>query len=305
MCSRHVRILICCACALFALCLFFDPSAAKSGTQDAPDSLHRPQRVISFEHTNQELTLRCDAGLLLVRAYADNIVQIRYYPGTAKKTLTQSGIIAKPAGPRYRVDSTLTAIRLATAQLIVNIERKTAQITFLDQKQNVLLSSKKVELKSAQTTGEGTYQLHAEFVAPEDEAYYGLGQDPNELIDQRGQTVHLGPSRPATEAKVSEIPFLVTNRNYGLLFDNLSKVTVAPGKAGVTTWDADSAEALSYFVIYGNEMEDIYKGYRVLTGKSPWPPVPVAVSLPSGEGNEPLGPFTPGHLPEQGKFPVN
>jgi alpha-D-xyloside xylohydrolase len=277
---------ICSIVASVSLNLLLGASTAMTQEQDASDSLRRPQRVISFEHANQELILKCDVGLLIVKAYADNIIHIRYYPGPEKKTLPLWGIGATPTAPKYRVDSTLTAIRLSTAQLTISVDRKTAQITFFDQKQNIFLSSKQVQLKSVQVAGEATYNLHAEFIAPEDEAYYGLGQHQNGWMDQRGQTVRLWHTYQPLEGEVIAVPFLVTNRKYGLIFDNSSKVTVIPGKEAVTAWDAEAADALSYFVIYGSATDDIYKGYRFLTGTTPLPPKSALGYIAGGQRSE-------------------
>ncbi len=51
----------------------------------SPESSYQPRRVTSFEHANQEVTLKCDVGMLIVKAYADNIIHLRYDPGPYKK----------------------------------------------------------------------------------------------------------------------------------------------------------------------------------------------------------------------------
>jgi alpha-D-xyloside xylohydrolase len=257
---------------LMSLHLLTTPRPARAQETEAAGSLYQPRRIISFEHANQEVTLKCDVGMLVIKAYADNIVHLRYFPGPEKKKLQVWGISDPPPAPKYRVDATLNAIRLSTAQLTVSVERKTAQVTFLDQKQNAFLASKQIQLKSARVAGEDVLSLHAEFLAPEDESYYGLGQHPNGWMDLRGQTVRLWHAYQPTEGEVIAIPFLVTNRKYGLIFDNPSKLTVVPGKDGVTSWDAEVAEAFSCFIIYGGVTDEIYKGYRLLTGATPLPP---------------------------------
>ena len=40
----------------------------------------------------------------------------------------------------------------------------------------------------------------------------------------------------------------------------------------MTTWDAAAGSTLSYYVICGNTTDDIYRGYRYLTGTTPLPP---------------------------------
>jgi alpha-D-xyloside xylohydrolase len=254
---------------LLISCVFL---VAASQDPAAPGSARIPRRITSFEHVNQEVVLKCDVGSLVLKAYADNIVQVRYFPGSAKAALPMRGIIAAPAPPKYRVDSTPDAIILSTAQLTVSVERRSVQVTFLDQKQNPLLTSRQFRLEPAQSFGEDTYRIHAEFIAPDDEVYYGLGQHGNGWMDQRGQSVRLWHDAQPSEGDTIAIPFLVTDHKYGFILDNPSKATVVPGKNGVTTWDAQAGDALSYFVIYGNTTDDLYKGYRSLTGITPLPP---------------------------------
>jgi alpha-D-xyloside xylohydrolase len=260
------------ALGLVSFALLAAPVPASAQEPETPVPLYQPKRIISFEHINQEVTIKCDVGILVIRACADNVVHIRYHPGPGKKTPPMWGISEAPPAPKYRVDSTLAAIRLSTAQLTVSVERRTAQVTFLDQKQNVFLTSKQIQLKGARVAGEDVLSLHAEFLAPEDESYYGLGLHPDGWMDQRGQTVRLWHADQPAEGEVIAVPFLVTDRRYGLILDNPSKVTVVPGKAGVTSWDAEVAEAFSCFVIYGSATDEIYKGYRLLTGTTPLPP---------------------------------
>ncbi len=255
--------------------LTFGALLAASRPQDqvpaTPDSTHVPRRVVSFEHANQELTLKCDVGLLAIKPYADNAVHVRFFPTMTKTTLPLWGISAAPSNPKYRVESTLSSIRLVMSQLIVSVDRKTAQLKFLDPKQNILLTSNRFQLKHTRVSGEETYSVHAEFIAPEEEAYYGLGQHQDGWLDQRGRAVRLWHDYEAG-GEIVGIPFLITNRKYGFILDNPSRTTVIPGKDGLTNWDSEAGDALSFFVVYGNTADDIYRGYRFLTGITPLPP---------------------------------
>jgi alpha-D-xyloside xylohydrolase len=243
-----------------------------AGVQDPEDAVRRPRRVISFEHVNQELVLKCDVGLLILKPYAENIVHVRYSPDQEKEDIPRWGIGAGAAATKYRVDSTLAAIRLSTAQMTVSVDRRTAQVSILDSKQNVLVSSRQFQLQSTKIAGIDTFSLRAEFLANVEEAYYGLGQHGNGWMDLRGQDVPLWHDARAAEGEVVAIPFLVTNRKYGVVFDSPSRSSVSPGKDGVTLWTAESCSALSYFVITGNNTDDLYRGYRQLTGTAPMPP---------------------------------
>ena len=68
------------------------------------------------------------------------------------------------------------------------------------------------------------------------------------------------------------MPFLVTNKGYGLLWDNPSRTTIEPGFNEQTRWKSEVGDRVSFFVITGNTMDEIYAGYRLLTGPAPMLP---------------------------------
>ena len=68
------------------------------------------------------------------------------------------------------------------------------------------------------------------------------------------------------------MPFVVTNRGYGLIWDNPSKTTIEPGFNEQTKWTSEVGDRVSFFVIAGNTTDEIYAGYRLLTGATPMLP---------------------------------
>jgi alpha-D-xyloside xylohydrolase len=59
---------------------------------------------------------------------------------------------------------------------------------------------------------------------------------------------------------------MVSSRGYGLVWDNPSKTTVALGFNQRNTWSSEVGDRVSYFVIAGDTSDEIYEGYRHLTG---------------------------------------
>ena len=243
------------------------------GNQDPASqySVYWPQRVASFEHVNQELVLKCNVGMLVIKPVADNAASVRYFPALKRTASSAKTIGATPGAPKYRVESTPGAIRLALSRLTVSVDRGTAQITFLDAKRQMLLTSRLYQLRRRPGAEGDDFSIHAEFLAPEEEAYYGLGQIQDESLNLRGKTVSQWQDFQDPDTGMAGMPFLMTNRRYGFLFDNASKTTVTPGKDGLTTWDAEAGKVLSYYVIYGDEADEIYRVYRSLAKTTPLP----------------------------------
>ena len=116
------------------------------------------------------------------------------------------------------------------------------------------------------------FQVGASFVSPDDEHYYGLGQNQEGYLDHRGHTVQCWHNYTATAAPSVCVPFLVTNYGYGLVWDNPSRTTIEPGFNEQTRWTSEVGNRVSFFVIAGKNYDEIYSGYRLLTGATPMLP---------------------------------
>jgi alpha-D-xyloside xylohydrolase len=116
------------------------------------------------------------------------------------------------------------------------------------------------------------YQVGATFASPNDEHYYGLGQNQEGFLDHRGHTVECWHNYVATGGPSVCVPFLVTNYGYGLVWDNPSKTTIMPGFNEQTRWVSEVGDRVSFFVIAGANSDEIYSGYRLLTGATPLMP---------------------------------
>jgi alpha-D-xyloside xylohydrolase len=116
------------------------------------------------------------------------------------------------------------------------------------------------------------FQVGATFVSPQDEHYYGLGQNQEGYLDRRGHVVRCAHDYNAPSGQSVCVPFVVTNKGYGIVWDNPSATTVAFGFNNSTRWTSDVGQRVSFFVIAGKTYEEIYAGYRALTGETPMLP---------------------------------
>ena len=92
------------------------------------------------------------------------------------------------------------------------------------------------------------------------------------ILDHRGHTVACQNDYNATGGASFCVPFAITNKGYGLIWDNPSKTTVAPGFNEQTKWISEVGNRVSFFVIAGRTTDEIYAGYRKLTGATPMLP---------------------------------
>jgi alpha-glucosidase/alpha-D-xyloside xylohydrolase len=110
------------------------------------------------------------------------------------------------------------------------------------------------------------YRVSSMFDSPADEHYYGLGQQQKGWMDLRDHEIRCWHDYEAIGGQDVCVPFMVSSRGYGLVWDNPSKTTVDLGFNGRNLWSSEVGDRVSYFVIAGETSDEIYQGYRLLTG---------------------------------------
>jgi alpha-D-xyloside xylohydrolase len=137
---------------------------------------------------------------------------------------------------------------------------------------NSILQMSGWEMAPHTVNGEKTFRVGATFQAPADEHYYGLGQNQEGVLDYRGRSIDCKHFYDAPAGETVCVPFLVTNKGYGIVWDNPSDTVISAGVHGHTTWKSNVGERVSYFVITGATLDELYAGYRKITGATPLPP---------------------------------
>lgn len=110
--------------------------------------------------------------------------------------------------------------------------------------------------------GNGYHRIEQRFRAYPGERLYGLGQHQHGLLDQKGTVIDL----VQRNAEVT-IPFLLSNRGYGLLWNSPAIGRVELAHNG-TRWVADSARQLDYWITVGTPA-DVLRRYADATGHAP------------------------------------
>ena len=121
---------------------------------------------------------------------------------------------------------------------------------------------------------EKTYQASAIFSAPDGEHYYGMGQNQESTgpLDLRGRVLDCKHWYDAPAGETVCVPFMVSSKGYGIVWDNPSATRFIAGVNGRTAFQSNVGERVSFFVITGSTPEEIYSGYARVTGKTPIPP---------------------------------
>ncbi|HVK97720.1 MAG TPA: TIM-barrel domain-containing protein, partial [Flavisolibacter sp.] len=136
-------------------------------------------------------------------------------------------VIKQPLYTGWYVENTKSECTLSTPELNAIVALQTGEVKFTDTKGKVILEEVKAGRKYLQFPIEsGTaYAIQQSFVSNPDEAFYGLGQHQQGLMNYKGEQVEL----LQTNTEVA-IPFLVSNKNYGILWDNYSITQFGDGR---------------------------------------------------------------------------
>lgn len=123
----------------------------------------------------------------------------------------------------------------------------------------------------ADTNGKGGgkdagYRIGAVFNSPAGEHYYGLGQQQQGALDLRDHRIRCWHDYSAIGGENVCVPFMVSSRGYGIIWDNPSKTTIDLGFNQQNVWSSEIGDRVSFFLIAGATTDRIYEGYRQLTG---------------------------------------
>ena len=110
------------------------------------------------------------------------------------------------------------------------------------------------------------YKLTVRFEAYDGEKFFGMGQYQQPFLDLKGCIIEL-----AQRNSQSSVPFMLSNRGYGLLWNNPAIGHVTFGK-NLTEWIAESTKQMDYWITAGDTPAEIEEAYADVAGKAPMMP---------------------------------
>ncbi len=173
-----------------------------------------------------------------------------------------------------RIEDTRASIRCGRLTAVVEQDgwQRHARIAYFNQRGELLLretaSANALLLKSRKFEPHlgGDYAITQTFEGQPGERLWGMGQYQEARVDWKGCTLEL-----AHRNSQASVPFVVSSRGYGFLWHNpaIGEVTFGENR---TTWRADSARQLEYFITCGDTPAQISLHYARATGFAPMMP---------------------------------
>jgi alpha-D-xyloside xylohydrolase len=226
-----------------------------------------PKDGFSFVRLENGVQLRVGSVTKNVLFYAPGIVRVNANLGRTHTKQPSLAVIAQPAVTRFSVEETPALLTLRSEKLRVTADKKTGALTFLTAEGSEL-SRERPDNPSRITektiSGEPTYEISQTFTLTPDESLYGLGQYNRSYMDYRGQDVLLVQTNIGIV-----VPFLVSTKRYGILWDIYSKMTFKDDANGATLWAESAPAGVDYYFVAGDSMDAVIAGYRELTGAAP------------------------------------
>lgn len=150
-----------------------------------------------------------------VIAYGDSSFRVTALPVASLDLPASLVVIAQPGGNPV-VTNAKGVVTLKLPRATAEIRLSDGNVRFRDAKGNVVLteSARGAFAPSAEA---GYLSIDQQFNRSTDEGFFGLGQNQNRQMNYNGQDVELAQHNMAIA-----VPFVVSTRNYGLLWDNNS-----------------------------------------------------------------------------------
>lgn len=181
----------------------------------------------SFQRTADGVIINIKKGDLTqahkIKLQVVNDKIIRVAATTNKNFSSEKSLMIIPElsfSDKFDVVDNGTFIMLSTDSVDVKVNKENGELAFFNKNGDVILQENMGGGKSfspIEVEGTKGYTIKQVFESPDDEAFYGLGQHQADDFNYKGKNESLYQYN----TKVS-VPFVVSNKNYGILWDNYS-----------------------------------------------------------------------------------
>src|SRR5260370_25742309 len=256
----------------------------------SPETWRANQSQLAIKDPRQDsngVTLRTAGGTMRIEACGNRIVHV---VATSRPEIPNPKvpIVTQPWYANNRkVDVGKKDVKLCTVALTIVIDSENGAVSFFSRDGTPLLTEPKGGGKTFDVPSlweAKSWQVQQTFLSPPDEALYGLGQHQEGLFNLRGVPVRLHQAN----TNIS-IPFLLSSKGYGILWNNPSLTDFNPADESVAV---DSGSGKGKFTTgpngtYGflltsdnkQQLELNVNGQKVIDIQNMWTPTSVSAAL--------------------------
>jgi alpha-D-xyloside xylohydrolase len=236
-----------------------------------------------IKQVGNKLLRREDKELLCIEPWGKNALRVRATQLDSFKDDEIYSALLEPAESQAEIKIDGQRAEITNGKIRCEI-MSTGKLRFYNQKNELLLEeydrnrmrgNVEEEFNSALEIDPRTFEPHrgtdnfrltVRFEACDDEKIYGMGQYQHPYLNLKGCIVEL-----AQRNSQASVPFAVSNKGYGMLWNNPAVGKVTFGK-NLTEWIAYSTKQMDYWITAGDTPAEIVEAYADATGKVPMMP---------------------------------
>jgi alpha-D-xyloside xylohydrolase len=192
----------------------------------------QPQFAVQKSHRDSNgITFRTAAGSMRVEVCGTRVIHVVASP-TSEIPIAKVPVVIQPCkAENVQVTSDKHQLKLSTDAMSVIVDTATGALSFLSKDGSPLLTESKGGGKAFDVPSvfeTKTWQVQQSFLSPSDEVLYGLGQHQEGIFDVRGVPLRLHQAN----TNIS-IPFLLSSKGYGILWNNPSLTDFNPADRSI------------------------------------------------------------------------
>jgi alpha-D-xyloside xylohydrolase len=226
------------------------------------------------------LSFQTAAGTMRVEVCGDRVVHI-VASHTSEVSNPKVPIVTQPCrANNVQVQVGKTGTTVSTVAMAVTVDAASGAVSFFSKDGKLLLAEPKQGGKAFDVPSifeTKAWQVQQTFLSPSDEALYGLGQHQEGIFNVRGVPIRLHQAN----TNIS-IPFLLSSKGYGILWNNPSLTDFNPADQSIaidpTTHKAKfttGARGVYGFILTSdnrNQLAVEVNGHRVIDLQNIWTP---------------------------------
>ena len=252
----------------------------------------KSRRITDVEKSEDAVILLSEHERIRLQTMGPYVVRITVTPHESFSDKVRPGVIRSDPSPEFSVTEEPDCIVFSASALTLRADRASGAISYSERDGGLLLEEnedaprtfEEFETFTLAGSGQKTRTIETADGKKEviedalkiptgkschirlalrfsDEALYGLGQQEKAVSSLRGRRIYLHQAN-----RRIAVPVFVSTKGYGMLIDTYSPMIFNDDADG-TYFYIEADRELDYYFIAGG-MEQVIKGYRMLTGKA-------------------------------------
>ncbi|KXJ86527.1 glycosyl hydrolase-like protein [Microdochium bolleyi] len=236
-----------------------------------------------FTQKDNRLIFRFDAEQLWIEPWGPNALRVRATKTASMPTDQDWALSEHVPETQAKIEITDDLATIANGEIQARLTRRGKLCLYKDGGKTLILeeymrnrrdvtdpnaSALEIEAREFKPISSAdNYHLTMRFQTDEEEEkIFGMGQYQQPYLNLKGQDIEL-----AHRNSQASVPFAVSSRGYGFLWNNPSVGRAVFGK-NITTFEAYSTRVLDYWVTVGDTPAEIVQAYAGVSGKVPMMP---------------------------------